>query len=189
MTNPAGRPASRLDALSDRIDSVNDLIGRAVKWLIVVLVLSQFSIVVLRYVYATTYAVMLESVLFTHAILLTLGAGYTLLRDGHVRVDVFYGEASARTQAVINLAGVVFLLLPTCVFLIAFTVGYVGRSWAILEAPLVTSGAGPIYVLKTLIPAFAVVLLIQGISMGLRSAAVLVHTNPNHQDKWGDHAS
>lgn len=163
----------RIDGLCDRIDRINDWIGHTVKWLIVLLVLSQFAIVVLRYVYATTYAVMLESVMFTHAILLTLGAGYTLLHDGHVRVDIFYGAATKRTQAMIDLGGVLLLLVPTCVFITAFTTGYVGRSWAILEAPLVTSGLGPIYILKSLIPAFAVVLLIQGLSMGLRSIAVL----------------
>jgi TRAP-type mannitol/chloroaromatic compound transport system permease small subunit len=154
-------------------DFVNETIGRAVRWLALFLVLAQFALVLLRYVFGSTFIIMQESVLYAHAALFVLAAGYTLLHEGHVRVDIFYSQASARTRALINLAGVLLLLMPTCVFIIWFSWSYVARSWAIWEGPLLPGGIRAVYLLKTLIPLFGVLFLIQGFSMALKAFVVL----------------
>src|SRR5690625_7438097 len=92
------------------LDSINALVGRWVRWLSVALVLVQFVVVVLRYVFGTSFMAAQESIIYIHAVIFMAGAGYTLLKDGHVRVDIFYGEASRRTRALVDLFGSLFLL-------------------------------------------------------------------------------
>ena len=158
---------------ADRLDGVNRRVGDAVRWLAVAMLLVQITVVVLRYVFATSFIWAQETVLYLHATLFMIGAGYTLLADGHVRVDIFYGGLGPRGRAAVNLFGVVFLLLPTVAVLLWFTRGFVWNAWAILEGPLSVGGIPASFLLKTLIPLFAVLLGLQGIALGLRSLAVL----------------
>src|SRR5207237_8650510 len=105
-----------------------------------------------------------ESILYAHAALFLLAAAWTLKEDGHVRVDVFYAGASPRTKALVDLAGALLLLLPFCVAVIWFSLPYVARAWAILERSRETSGLPLVFLLKTLIPLFAVMLALQGVA-------------------------
>ena len=158
-----------LAATADALDRVNDWVGRCVRWLALLMLLAQFAVVVLRYLFGTSYIWASESVLYLHAALFMLGAGYTLLVDGHVRVDIFYGSLSEHGKAWINLIGTVLFLLPTCLVILWFTWRFTANSWAIREGPLSVGGIPASFLLKTLIPAFAVLLLIQGVSLALRS--------------------
>jgi TRAP-type mannitol/chloroaromatic compound transport system permease small subunit len=90
-----------------------------------------------------------------------------------VRVDIFYAEASPRSRAVVDLLGAIVLLLPFCCVLAWFALPYVGRSWAILERSREASGLPLVFLLKTLIPVFAVLLGLQGIAQAIRAALVL----------------
>ena len=158
------------------LDGINACVGRSVRWLAVLLVLVQFGIVVLRYVFGTSYMAAQESVIYIHAAIFMAGAGYTLLKDGHVRVDIFYGEASRRTRAAVDLFGSLFLLIPSCLVLLYYTWSFVVQSWRILEGPISVGGIPAVFLLKTLIPIFAGLLLLQGISMALRNLLVLFGT-------------
>jgi len=158
-----------LAATADALDRVNDWVGRVVRWLALLMLLAQFAVVVLRYLFGTSYLWATESVLYLHAALFMLGAGYTLLVDGHVRVDILYGSLSERGKAWINLLGTVLFLVPTCLVILWFTWRFTANSWAIREGPLSVGGIPASFLLKTLIPAFAVLLLIQGLSLALRS--------------------
>lgn len=163
-----------LAAWARRIDTINAAIGGVVRWFAIAMVLIQIGIVVLRYVFGTSFIAVGETVLYLHAALFMLGGGYTLLADGHVRVDIFYGEASERRKAWINLLGTVFLLVPTCVAIAYATWPTVWNSWAILEGPISVGGLPASFLLKSLMPAFAILLLIQGLAMALRSVALLM---------------
>jgi TRAP-type mannitol/chloroaromatic compound transport system permease small subunit len=101
-------------------------------------------------------------------------AAWTLQQGGHVRVDIFYADASPRRRAVVDLLGALVLLLPFCGVLIWFALPYVGRSWAILERSREASGLPLVFLLKTLIPVFAVLLGLQGAAQAIRAALVLV---------------
>src|SRR5512134_1505754 len=83
-----------LGALATLIDRINGAIGKAAAWLALVMVLVQFALVILRYVFGIGSVPLQESLLYAHAALFMLAAGYTLLAGGHVRVDIFYREAS-----------------------------------------------------------------------------------------------
>ncbi|HLS68779.1 MAG TPA: TRAP transporter small permease subunit [Kiloniellales bacterium] len=156
------------------LDGINDLVGRWVRWLAVALVLVQFFVVVLRYVFGTSFMAAQESIIYIHAVIFMAGAGYTLLKDGHVRVDIFYGEASRRTRALVDLFGSLFLLIPSCLVLLYYTWGFVVQSWRILEGPISVGGIPAVFLLKSLIPIFGGLLLLQGISMALRNLLVLL---------------
>ena len=121
----------------------------------------------MRYVFGAGSIWMTESIIYGHAALLMLAAAWTLQEGGHVRVDVFYADASPRTKAWINLLGACLLLLPFMAVLLYFSWPYVARSWAILERSRETSGIPAVFVLKTLIPLFAVMMALQGVAQAL----------------------
>jgi TRAP-type mannitol/chloroaromatic compound transport system permease small subunit len=165
-----------MTALADRIDRLNAAIGRAAAWLVLVVVLLQFALVVARYLFGLGSARLTETVIYAHAAMFMLAAAWTLCAGGHVRVDVFYAEASPRTKARIDLAGAILLLLPFMLVLLWLSAPYAARSWAILEHSQETSGLPLVFVLKTLIPLFAVLMALQGVAQAIRAAAALSRT-------------
>ena len=158
-----------LQRLAQGIDNLNDVVGKAAAWTALAMVLIQFIVVVMRYVFGLGSIMMQESVVYLHAFLFMVGAGYTLLHGGHVRVDVFYREASERWKSRIDLAGVVVFLLPVCLLIWWFSFPYVENSWRVFEGSKETSGIQGVFLLKSVILAFAVLVAIQGVSMAIRS--------------------
>jgi TRAP-type mannitol/chloroaromatic compound transport system permease small subunit len=156
-------------ALADRIDRLTTGIGRTVAWLALAVVLLQFALVVARYLFGLGSIWATETVIYAHATLFMLAAAWTLRAGGHVRVDVFYAEATPRMRAKIDLAGSGLLLLPFALVLVWLSVPYAVRSWAILERSQETSGLPLVYLLKTLIPLFAFLMALQGIGQAIRA--------------------
>jgi TRAP-type mannitol/chloroaromatic compound transport system permease small subunit len=128
------------------------------------MVLVQFAIVVGATCSATTSLPLQESVLYMHATLFMLGAGYTLLVDKHVRVDVFYAKAHRQTQRSIDIFGHLVLLIPSMLVILYWSWPSVRNSWKILEGPISVGGIEAVFLLKSLIPAFCVLLVIQSLS-------------------------
>lgn len=164
---------THMTVLADRIDRLNVAIGRTVAWLVLAVVLLQFALVVARYLFGIGSIWLTETVIYAHATLFMLAAAWTLHAGGHVRVDVFYADASARTNARVNLIGGLLLLLPFMLVLLWLSVPYAARSWAILEHSQEASGLPLVFVLKTLIPLFALLMALQGIAQAIRAAAAL----------------
>ncbi|MBL4747984.1 MAG: TRAP transporter small permease subunit [Magnetovibrio sp.] len=115
------------------INAVNDTIGRAVSYIAILMVLVQLSVVVLRYVFSLNFIMMQEGVVYLHAALFMLGAAYTLLHEGHVRVDIFYRTAPANVKAWVDLIGALVFLLPICGLILWASLPYVVSSWAVFE--------------------------------------------------------
>ena len=159
--------------MADRIDRLNTAIGRGVAWLALAIVLLEFALVLARYVFSFGSIWLSETVIYAHAALFMLAAAWTLRVGGHVRVDVFYAEASPRGKALVDLAGSVLLLLPFAGVLIWLGVPYAGRSWAILERSQEVGGLPLVFVLKTLIPLFSLLMALQGVAQAIRAAGVL----------------
>jgi TRAP-type mannitol/chloroaromatic compound transport system permease small subunit len=164
---------ARMTAIADRIDRLTTAVGRTVAWLALAIVLLQFALVVARYAFGLGSIWLTETVIYANATLFMLAAAWTLRAGGHVRVDVFYAEASARAKAVIDLLGAVLLLLPFAAVLLWLSVPYAARSWAILERSQETSGLPLVFALKTLIPLFAALVALQGIAQAIRAVALL----------------
>jgi len=162
-----------LTALARRIDALNEAVGRATAWIVIVMVLVQVIVVLMRYVFGIGSIMMQESVVYMHAILFMVTVGYTLLYDEHVRIDIVYREASPRFKAMVDLAGVILFLIPVCVLIGWVSWPYVAASWRVLETSKETSGIPAVFLLKSLILVFTGLLGLQGLSLGVRSAVIL----------------
>jgi TRAP-type mannitol/chloroaromatic compound transport system permease small subunit len=161
-------------SLADGIDRLTAALGRAAAWLALAIVLVQFGLVVARYVFSVGSVPVTESVIYGQALLVTLTTAWTLAAGGHVRVDIFYAEAPPRRRAWVDLVGTLVLLLPFMLTLFLLSAPYALRSWAILERSQETGGLPLVFVLKTLIPVFALLMALQGVALAIRAAAVLM---------------
>jgi TRAP-type mannitol/chloroaromatic compound transport system permease small subunit len=157
----------------DTIDRINAAIGRAASWCCLYIVVVEFAVVVMRYALGIGSIRLAESVIYAHAALFMLAAAWVLQTNGHVRVDIFYADAKPRTRAAIDLLGAVVFLAPFAVALVMLSVPYVERSWATFERSRESSGLPFVYLLKALIPFFALCIGLQGIAQAIRAALVL----------------
>jgi TRAP-type mannitol/chloroaromatic compound transport system permease small subunit len=164
---------AHMKQVADAIDRLTTAVGRAAAWLILFVVAVQFALVVARYAFDVGSIRWTESVIYADATLFLLAAAWTLRAGGHVRVDVFYAEASPRAKAWIDLLGALLLLLPFALVLLWLSVPFAQRSWAILERSQETSGLPLVFLLKTLIPLFAAMLALQGVSQVIRALIAL----------------
>ncbi len=154
-------------------DALNDRVGRAVAWLTLAMVLIVFFVVVARYGFAWGRVWIQESYVWLHGVVFMLGAGYTFLHEGHVRVDVFYRGASIVYKAWVDLVGALFLALPMVLVVLWVAVPYVETSWVKLEASREAGGLPGLFVLKTVIPLFCVLVALQALALAARSLLVL----------------
>ena len=172
-----------LTTLADRIDRLTVTVGRAVAWLALVIVILQFALVLARYVFGVGSIWLTETVIYGHATLIMLTAAWTLRAGGHVRVDVFYEQATPGIRALVDLVGSLLLLLPFALVLLWLSVPFAARSWAILERSQESSGLPLVFLLKTLIPVFAALMALQGIAQAIRAVPSLA--SPSAGDDGG----
>lgn len=165
------------------IEALNARVGRAVAWLTLLMVAIVFVGVVLRYGFSLGWIAMQESYVWLHGVVFMLGAGYTLLHDEHVRVDVFYRGASPRFKAWVNLTGVAFLLFPMIATVALTSFSYVTDSWLRLEASGKAGGLPGVFVLKSAILLFCVLVAVQGLAMAGRSLLSLAGRPLSPPDK------
>lgn len=163
----------RLVAISRILDWPSRLIGAWLYWLVAAAVLLKFSTVAMRYLFSSTSIKLQDSVIYAHASLFMLMVGYALLRDDHVRVDMFYARMSSRGRAIVDLATVIFGIMPLCLILGWFSWGYVQAAWQIREGALFFGGLPYTYLLKSVIMGFVVLLMVQGLAIALRCIAVI----------------
>ena len=156
-------------ALADLIDRFNVVTGKGLAWFALFIVLIQFAVVLMRYVFGIGSIWMQELIVYLHGFLFMLAAAYTLAKEGHVRVDIFYREAHPRIKAKINMFGSAFLMIPVCILIVYVSWGYVYNSWAILEGSQETSGIQARFLLKSAIIGFAIQMALQGFVTMVRS--------------------
>jgi TRAP-type mannitol/chloroaromatic compound transport system permease small subunit len=166
--------------VAETIDRVNAAVGRAAAWCSLYIVVAEFAVVVMRYALGIGSIRVQESVIYAHAALFMLAAAWTLQAGGHVRVDIFYAEAKPRTRAAIDLLGSVIFLAPFAAALVVLSVPYMARSWVILERSPEASGLPFVYLLKSLIPLFALLIGLQGIAQAIHAALVLSGPREQH---------
>ena len=153
------------------LDRISIATGRAASWLTLAMVLVTFVIVVLRYVFDVGLIWLQESLTWLHAVVFMLGAAYTLQRDEHVRVDIFYRDMSERGRAWVNLLGTLFFIFPMCAFFMWAAWDYVAVSWSIGEVSR-NAGGLPfplIPLLKTVLIVMPLAVALQGVSLLTRS--------------------
>jgi TRAP-type mannitol/chloroaromatic compound transport system permease small subunit len=170
-----------LAALGRALDGFSNLVGRIVMWLAAALVLVQFAVVILRYGFSTSLIQMQEAVIYIHATLFMLAIAYTMLHEGHVRVDILYAGWSARKRAAVDAIGVVLAVIPFCLLVLWTCWPFVAASWRIREGAIAYGGIPYQYLLKSLIPAMAVLLTLQGLAHLVRCLLVLAGMRGDHR--------
>jgi TRAP-type mannitol/chloroaromatic compound transport system permease small subunit len=163
-----------LEQLASLIDAFNGFIGRIVSWAVLPVALVAFAVVAMRYTMGTGYPWLQESYIWLHGAAVLLVSAWVLQNGGHVRVDLFYKSASAKRKAWIDLIGVIFFLLPMMGFLGWWSIPLVERSWRLMERSPTNDGLTFVYLMKTVIPVFCVLVMLQGLAMLLRSVATIV---------------
>lgn len=155
-------------------DRINEWIGSVVVTTAVfcfILVIA--GNVVMRYVFNTSFVFMAELEWHLFSFIFLLGAGFTLLHDGHVRVDVVYSLLGQKKQAWVNLAGVFLFLIPSCYLVLTTTIPWVISAYQIGEVSIDPGGIPARFVIKAALPAGYFLMLIQGVLLAFKSIFIL----------------
>ena len=155
------------------MERLNETIGKTIPWLVLAMVLVTFVIVVLRYAFGRSWIWMQESVLYLHAFVFLFASAYALWRDAHVRVDILYRPMGERKKALVNLLGSLFLLIPSCSVIFYQSLPFVLDSWHVLEGSKDPGGLDAVFLLKSAIPIFGLLLFLQALSIIHRSLSTL----------------
>lgn len=169
-------------ALSALLDAVSGFVGRLFAWLVLLMVVLTFTNVILRYGYGFVVPAMYQASTWAFGMVLTACAGYALLHNDHVRVDILYARLSERGKAAVDFFGCIFLLAPFLYVFWTRVFPYVERSWAAGEGSQEISGLPAVYILKSFLLVFVAVLAVQGLSLALKSLLVLCQESPTEQD-------
>ncbi len=159
--------------IMDIIETISEKTGQAVAWLSFVLVLVVCYDVFSRNVLQSTTPALQELSWHLFAVIFLIGAAYTLKHERHVRVDVFYSRFSRKTQAIINIIGVVVFLLPLSWIIIKSSRDFVALAFASGETSPDPGGLPARYILKSMIPIAFVLVFMQGVALMLKSIEVL----------------
>jgi TRAP-type mannitol/chloroaromatic compound transport system permease small subunit len=156
-------------------DRLNEWVGGIVVSFAVLLFIGViFSNVVMRYVFNTSFVFMAELEWHIFAFIFLIGAGFTLLHDGHVRVDIFYSMMNRKTQAWINALGVLLFLIPSCYLVLTTTIPWVIDAYRVGERSIDPGGLPARFLLKAALPAGYALILIQGVLMFCKNMLTLI---------------
>jgi TRAP-type mannitol/chloroaromatic compound transport system permease small subunit len=169
--------------LSGLIDALNERVGHLSYWLILVAVLISTGNAVVRYAFNMSSNAWLEIQWYLFSAVFLFCAGYTLLHNQHVRIDVISGRLSRRARAWIDLLGALFFLLP-------MAIAIMWMSWPVFvqayELNEVSSSAGGLTVwpARLMVPVGFLLLILQGISELIKRVAFLRGLIPDPIDKY-----
>jgi len=173
-------PFPFLQQTAQAIDALNEFIGRLVSWLTLAMVLTTFSIVILRYLFDLSWVSLQESIIYMHSLVFMLGSAYTLKHDGHVRVDIVYQRCTPLVKAWIDFFGTLLLLLPVAGFILWSSWEYVADSWAITEGSRNSGGLPLVYLLKSCLLLMSGLLVLQGASLLINKLTIIVTVGDKH---------
>jgi TRAP-type mannitol/chloroaromatic compound transport system permease small subunit len=183
--NARAHPEDRLKALlalSRAIDALNERVGRTVCWLILAAVLISTANAVVRKTFNVSSNSFLEIQWYLFSVVFLWCAGYTLLRNQHVRIDVIAGRLSPQAQAWIDILGTIFFLMP-----MALTIMWL--SWPVFveayQRHEVSTNAGGLIIwpARLLVPTGFFLLVIQGVSELIKRVAFLLGMIPDPAQK------
>lgn len=155
------------------ISAFNGFLGRLFSLCSLAIVLICFAVVVMRYVFRTGSVPMQDLYVWLNGVMFMGMAGYTLMKDGHVRVDILYRDASTRTKALVDMFGCAIFIAPFVWVLVQWCYPYVQRSWGLREGSPNFGGLEGYFILKSFILVFAAVVALQAFAMFLRGVLVL----------------
>lgn len=165
-----------LGFVSNLIDKISLFFGSFASFVMIALVLNVAVVVVLRYVFSVGFIWMQELYIWFHAAAFLLGACYTLLDDEHVRIDIVYRSLTKRKQALVNCFGVLVFALPVIHLVYTKSLPLIRRSWSVLEGSVEAGGLPGVFLFKSLIALFAILLGFQLLSLFFKNVLVIFTT-------------
>jgi len=165
------------NAIIRTIDSISYGVGEIAKWLLPILVLVVAFTVFALSIFGQSWTKLFESAEYLHASVIMLGAAATFLAGQHVRVDIFHSQMRAKSRALVEFIGYYALLVPVCLIILWNSQSFISFSWRIFEASSEADGIRGEFLLKTLIPLFAIMMILQGLAITLRSVMRLRDQN------------
>ena len=142
---------------------MSDYLGRFFARLIPVLLILVMIVVIGRYFFSIGRVDIQELALYVHALIFLGCAGWAYSENEHVRVDIFYRNASPEYKKLVNIFGIFFFLLPTISVLSYYAIDFVSASWSVKEISTEPGGLNFVYVQKSFIFLFPIVLALAGI--------------------------
>lgn len=164
--------------ISRAIDQLNEKIGHLVYWLILLAVIISAGNAVARKLFNISSNAFLEVQWYLFSAVFLLGAGYTLLRNEHVRIDVLSARFSPRARTWIDILGTVFFLLPVAILILWLSWPMFMESLARHEVS-VDAGGLLRWPVKLLVPTGFLLLSLQGLSELIKRVAFLLGIAPD----------
>lgn len=173
--------------ISAGIDRLNETIGKMVYWLVLIAVVISSGNAMVRYMFNMSSNAWLEIQWYLFSAIFLLCAGYTLLRNEHIRIDIVAGRFSLRTQAWIDFIGITLFLMPMALMILWL-------SWPMFKLSFVSGemsgNAGGLirWPAKALVPAGFLLLTLQGLSELIKRVAFLTGAIDSYGPQGGGHA-
>lgn len=168
--------------LSQLIDSITEFVGKSIIWVVLVVTLISCGNAVMRYTINYSSNAFLEIQWYLFAVIFLFGAGYTLKKNEHVRIDLIAGKFSKRGQAWIDIFGIIFFLMP-------MAIAIMWMSWPIFLLALKTnemsSNAGglTLWPARLMVPVGFFLLVMQGVSELIKRVGFLQGLCPDPTEK------
>ena len=168
--------------LSRAIDALNEQVGKLTYWLILAAVLISAGNAIVRYAFNMSSNAWLEIQWYLFSFVFLFCAGYTLLHNQHVRIDVVSGQLSGRARAWIDILGTIFFLLP-------MAIAIMWLSWPVFldayRSGEVSTNAGGLLVWpgRLMLPVGFCLLILQGVSELIKRIAFLRGLIPDPAEK------
>jgi TRAP-type mannitol/chloroaromatic compound transport system permease small subunit len=156
------------------VSGLNRIVGEVLSWLSLAVVLVCFTVVVQRYVFHYSILALQDLYVWLSGAMFTGVAGFAMLRDNLVRVDIFYRPASIRWKDFADMVGVVIFLIPFVTVITLYALPYVERSWRLSEGSANVGGMPGLFVLNSFVLVFTVLVGLQGLAWLVRSILVLM---------------
>ena len=142
---------------------MNQSIGKFFSYFLPIIVILVMYIVISRYVFGVGRADLQELALYLHALVFLGCAGWALAEEEHVRVDILYKEKSESYKKFINTLGLVFFVLPVIFIISFYSIDFIKLSWLLMESSTEPGGLKTVYLHKTIILLFPLVLFLAAV--------------------------
>lgn len=161
--------ARALRELARTIDVWQDRLGRGVSWLMFLMVAVVFGDVILRYLFSISTVFTQEFEWYLFGVVYLLAAGYTMLYDEHVRVDIVYSRFSPRRKAWFDFVLLFVFFFPSCLLVIITSWPFVRNAFLVLEGSPDPGGIPARWALKAVIIVGFMLLMLQGVSQAIKN--------------------
>ena len=159
------------------LDNLSQLVGRSVAWLTLLMIIFSLSNILSSWLFKTNSIAIQESITWMHGFNFLLAIAYTLNRNDHVRVDIFYSKMRKQNKAIVDLLGSIFLLAPTAIFIAWASWPAFHLSWRVAEVSSEPGGLPMLYILKGLLLLMPFLLILESINQIFKNIQIILNEN------------